>query len=65
MYVLDHFVHADNELRLGVPLVVCDVVARLKPNPLLALGQEPIIAGHAFAGLYHCKGRQKKKKSQG
>ena len=48
-----HRVSADDELGPGVPLVVGDVVVRLQPDPLLALGQETIVAGFALSKLHH------------
>lgn len=52
-HVPDHGVRADDELGSGVPLVVCDVVVGLQPNPLLPFGEEPVVAGLPFAVLHH------------
>lgn len=49
----DNGVSADNELRFGVPLVVCDVVVGLQPNPLLTFGQEAIVAGFPLSKLHY------------
>lgn len=46
---------ADNKLWSGVPLVVGDVVVGLKPNPLLAFGEESVVAGLSFAILHYCR----------
>ena len=54
----DHRVCAHDELGLGVPLVVGDVVVGLEPNPLLAFGQKPVAARLPFAKLHHCDGRR-------
>lgn len=43
---------ADDELGLRVPLMIGYVKASLQPDPLLALGQEPIEARGAFALLH-------------
>ena len=51
----DHRVCAHDELGLGVPLVVGDVVVGLEPNPLLAFGQKPVAARLPFAKLHHCE----------
>lgn len=53
LYVPDHCVRADDELGSGVPLVVSDIVVGLQPNPLLPFGEEPVVAGLAFAVLHH------------
>lgn len=50
----DDRVCAHDELGLGVPLVVRDVVVGLQPNPLLAFGQKPVATGLPFAKLHHC-----------
>lgn len=50
----DHRVRAHDELGLGVPLVVGDVVVGLQPDPLLAFGQEPVATRLPFAKLHHC-----------
>lgn len=49
----DNSVSADNELWFGVPLVVCDVVVSLQPNPLLTFGQEAIITGFTLSELHY------------
>lgn len=49
----DNSVSADDELRLGVPLVVRDVVVSLQPDPLLTFGQEAIVAGFTFSKLHY------------
>jgi len=41
-----------NELRFGVPLVVGDIVPSLEPDPLLALGEEPVVARCALTSLH-------------
>lgn len=54
----DHSVRAHYELRLGVPLVIGDVVMSLQPNPLLTFGEEPVIAGLSLPKLHHCNTTQ-------
>lgn len=49
----DNGVSADNELGFGVPLMVCDVVVGLQPNPLLTFGQEAIVAGFPLPELHY------------
>lgn len=49
----DDSVSTDDELRFGVPLVVCDVVVSLQPNPLLTFGQEAIITGFTLSELHY------------
>lgn len=49
----DNRVSADNELRFGVPLMVCDVVMSLQPNPLLTFGQEAIVARFPLPKLHY------------
>lgn len=46
-------VSANDELGLGIPLVVGDVVVCLQPDPLLAFGQEPVVTRLAFSKLHH------------
>lgn len=46
-------VSTDNELRFGVPLMVCDVVMSLQPNPLLTFCQEAIEAGFPLSKLHY------------
>lgn len=46
-------VSAHDELGLGIPLVVGDVVVCLQPDPLLALGQESVVTWLAFSKLHH------------
>lgn len=50
-----HHVCAHNELWLGVPLVVGDIVMGLEPDPLLSFGQKPIAARLPLAKLHHCQ----------
>lgn len=50
-----HHVRAHNELWLGVPLVVGDIVMGLEPDPLLSFGQKPVAAWLPFAKLHHCQ----------
>lgn len=50
-----HHVCAHDELWLGVPLVVCDIVMGLEPDPLLSFGQKPIAARLPLAKLHHCQ----------
>lgn len=52
-----HHVCAHNELWLGVPLVVRDVVMGLEPDPLLSFGQKPIATRLPLAKLHHCQDR--------
>ena len=56
--VPDDSMCAHDELRPRVPLVVSDVVVSLDPDPLLALGEEPIVAGLALPVLHYYKDRQ-------
>lgn len=51
--VPDYCVRADNKLRPRVPLVIGDVVVRLKPDPLLTFSQKTIVARLPFAILHH------------
>lgn len=51
--VPDYCVCADNKLRPRVPLVIGDVVVRLKPDPLLTFSQETIVARLPFTILHH------------
>jgi hypothetical protein len=51
----DDCVSAHYELWLGVPLVVCNVVVCLEPDPLLTLGQKPIVAGFTLPKLHYCE----------
>lgn len=51
--VPDHGVRADNELRPRVPLVIGNVVVRLKPDPLLTFSQETVVTRLPFAILHH------------
>ena len=54
----DNSVGTSDELRFRVPLMVCDEVPRLQPDPLLTLGQEAVETGRAFAhGHYWEKGK--------
>lgn len=48
-------VFAYNELWFGVPLMICDVVVSLEPNPLLSFRQESIAARFSFTILHHCR----------
>lgn len=57
--VPDYCVCADNKLRPWVPLVVGDVVMRLKPDPLLTFSQETVVARLSFAVLHHWTGRER------
>lgn len=51
----DHRVSADDELWPWVPLVVGDVVVRLKPDPLLTFSQKTVIARLPLTVLHHCR----------
>lgn len=51
--VPDDGVRAHDELWPGVPLVVGDIVVSLDPDPLLPLGEEPVVARLAFAVLHY------------
>lgn len=55
----DNCVSTNNELGFGVPLMVCDVVVGLQPNPLLTFGQEAIVAGFALSKLHYWKKKSK------
>lgn len=44
---------ADDELWLGAPLMVGDVIPGLEPYPLLALGEEAVMARRSLARLHH------------
>lgn len=57
----DNSVTTDNELGFGVPLVVCDVVMSLQPNPLLTFGQEAIVARFPLSKLHYWKKHKWKK----
>ncbi len=50
--VVDHLVCGHHELWLGVPLVVGDEVPGLQPDPLLAFGEEAVVAAGALARLH-------------
>lgn len=45
---------ADDKLGPRVPLVIGDVVMRLKPDPLLTFSQETVVARLPFTVLHHC-----------
>jgi len=51
LLVADHLVGSDNELRLGVPLMVGYIISGLQPDPLLALGEEPVVARDVLSSL--------------
>lgn len=51
--VPDHGVRADNKLRPRVPLVIGNVVVRLKPDPLLTFSQETVVTRLPLAILHH------------
>lgn len=51
--VPDHCVCTDDKLGSRVPLVVGDVVVRLKPDPLLTFGQEAVVTRLPFSILHH------------
>lgn len=57
----DNRVTTDNELGFGVPLVVCDVVMSLQPNPLLTFGQEAIVARFPLSKLHYWKKTSEKR----
>lgn len=42
--VPDYCVRTDNKLRPRVPLVIGNIVVCLKPDPLLTLSQETVVA---------------------
>ncbi len=50
----DHTVCTDDKLWFGVPLVVCDVIVCLQPDPLLPFSQKPVVTGFSFPTLHHC-----------
>lgn len=51
--VPDYCVGTDNKLRSRVPLMIGDVVVRLKPDPLLTFSQETIVARLSFTVLHY------------
>jgi hypothetical protein len=53
-YQPDNSIRADDEFRLGVPLMVGDVVPRPQPYPLLPFGEKTVVARSSFAHLHHC-----------
>ena len=59
-----HRVSADDELGPGVPLVVGDVVVRLQPDPLLALGEKPVVARLPLPILQYCRGGRERERER-
>lgn len=53
VHVVDDPMRAHDELGLGRPLMISDVVARLQPQPLLAFREEAIVARGPFAFLFY------------
>lgn len=51
--VPDYCVCANNKLRPRVPLMIGDVVVRLKPDPLLTFSQETVVTRLPFTILHH------------
>lgn len=51
--VPDYCVRTDNKLRPRVPLVIGNIVVRLKPDPLLTFSQKTVVARLPFAILHH------------
>ena len=56
MYSPNHSVCASDELWLGVPLMVCDKVSSLQPDPLLTFSQEAVKAGRSFTHRHYWRG---------
>jgi len=52
LLIVDYFMGGHDKLWLRAPLVIGDIVPCLEPDPLLALGEEPVVTGGAFSSLH-------------